>query len=39
MLYNKWDHPDKMDRFLKRYNQPTVTQEEVENTNFLIISL
>ena len=32
------DNPEKMDKFLERYNIPRLNQEEVENINRHIIS-
>ena len=32
------DNPKEMDRFLQRYNLPSLNQEEIENMNRLITS-
>ena len=35
---NKMDNLEEIDKFLERYNLPTLNQEEIENINRLITS-
>ena len=35
---NKMDNLEEMDRFLERYNLPTLNQEETKNVNRLVTS-